>query len=365
MHIAENKYCMKNPAIGIDLGTANSVISYFDGTHPKVISNEYGEAYMPSKVILLQDGNFCVGRDAINHSKRFESQNFTLGSVKRKIHEAGGFVIANKRFYPEAISAIILSKLKRQAEKSLGATIDEAVICIPCNYGVIQRHATIELADMAGLRVLRIVNEATAAAVADSFLSGKEDEKELVFDLGAGTLDLSVIEYSQGCVEVLSTEGAEFLGGDDFDNKIVKYIVEETKKQQGFDPIEDQPWEMRHIAKLRLQEAAEKAKIELSSQNITRIYIPFIRNKSGKPEHIDLELNNDGLERLCGDLINEIIRHTDKICKIGNLNKFVFTGGSSKIKCLNDRIRNKYKGFKFINRDKELVALGALTSPLN
>lgn len=348
--------------IGIDLGTSNSAVAYFDGSIPKIIPNAFGETTTPSKVILLQDGKYCVGRDAANHVERYECQNFTTGSVKRLMHECYGFVINNKRFYPQVISALILAKLKRQAEEFLKTKIDEAVICIPCNFGVIQRFATIEAAEMAGFRVLRMVNEASAAAVAFSFLSREGyQEKELIFDLGAGTLDLSIIEYAQGVVEVKATEGIEFLGGDDFDNRIIKYIIEETKKSQGFDPIEDQRWDWHHIAKLRLKEAAEKAKIDLSSQDRARIYVPYIRNILGKTQHIDLELSYSVFEAICGDLINDILEQTDKVCKSGrfDFNKFVFTGGASKIKCLRDKITTRYKGLRFLNREKELVALGA------
>lgn len=349
--------------IGIDLGTSNSVIAYFDGKEPKIIPNVFGETTIPSKVILLQDGKYCVGRDAANHVNRFESKNFTTGSVKRLMHECQGFILNNRRFYPQIISALILAKLKRQAEDYLKEKVEEAVICIPCNFGVIQRYATLEAAEIAGLRVLLMANEATAAAVAFNFFtSGGYEEKELIFDLGAGTLDLSVVEYwKEGAIKVEAIEGKEFLGGDDFDNRIIGYIVEETKKSQGFDPIEDQPWEWHHIAKLRLKEAAEKAKIELSSQNRTRIYVPYVRNILGKTRHIDLELSYDVFEAICGDLIEEILLQTDKVCNSGklNFNKFVFTGGASKIKCLRDKITARYRGVRFINREKDLVALGA------
>ena len=349
-------------SIGIDLGTSSSTIAYFDGLTPQIIPNIFGEVTMPSKVILLENGKYCVGRDAANHVERFECQNFTTGSVKRLMHECRGYVLNSKRFYPQVISALILSKLKKQAEQFLRTKVDEAVICIPCNFGVIQRLATLEAAEMAGFKVLRMVNEATAAAVAFnfSFLTGNE-ERELIFDLGAGTLDLSIIQYAQGIIGVQAIEGIEFLGGDDFDNRIIKYIVEETKKTQGFDPIEDQPGEWHHIAKLRLKEAAEKAKIELSSQDKTRIYVPYIRNILRNTQHIDLELSCDVFEAICGDLIDSIVQQTDRFCKSVkfDFNKFVFTGGASKIKCLREKIITRYKGLRFINRDKDLVALGA------
>ncbi|MBU0743992.1 MAG: Hsp70 family protein [Gammaproteobacteria bacterium] len=348
--------------IGIDLGTAYSTIAYFDGEKPRLIPNAFGETSMPSKVILLQNGSYCVGREAANHAERFESQNFTTGSVKRLMHECQGFVLNNRRFYPQVISALVLSKLKKQAEEFLKTKVDEAVICIPCNFGVIQRYATLEAAEMAGFKVLRMMNEATAAAVAFNFLSHeKYEEKEMIFDLGAGTLDLSIIEYAQGVIDVKTTEGIEFLGGDDFDNRIIKYVVDETKRTQGFDPIEDQQWEWHHIAKLRLKESAEKAKIELSSQSTTRIYIPYIRNILGKAQHVDVELGSAVFEAICGDLIDSILQQTDKVCKTGkfDFNKFVFTGGASKIACVRNKITSKYKGLRFISREKELVALGA------
>ena len=350
-------------SIGIDLGTSNSAIAYYDdGGTPQIIPNAFGEPTIPSKVILLRDGTFCVGREAASHVERFECSNFTTGSVKRLMHECHGFVLNNKRFYPQVISALVLSKLKKQAEEFLQTTIDEAVICIPCNFGVIQRCATREAAEMAGLKVLRMVNESTAAAFAFNFLSReKHEDKELIFDLGAGTLDLSVIDYAQGIVEVKATEGIEFLGGDDFDTRIIKYIIEETKKSQGFDPIEDQQLEWHHIAKLRLQEAAEKAKVELSSQKTTRIHVPYIRNILGNPQHIDMELSYSVFEALCGDLIDQILLQMEKVCKAArfDFHKCVFTGGASKIKCLREKLTTSYKGLRFIDREKELVALGA------
>lgn len=406
-------------SVGIDLGTSSSTIAFFDGNKPQIIPNVFGETTMPSKIILMQDGKYLVGREAANHVDRFASQHFTIGSIKRKMHEAQGFVSHGKKFYPQVISAMILAKLRQQAEEFLKTTVDEAVICIPCNFGVVQRCVTIEAAEMAGFKVLRIVNEATAAALAFNFLSGGYEESELIFDFGAGTLDLSLIEYGSGVIDVKAIEGIEFLGGDDFDERIIKYIVEETKKSQGFNPIDDQPGEWHHIAKLRLKEAAEKAKIELSSQSSTRIYIPYIRNVLGKAQHIDSELNDAVFESLCSDLIDNVFSSIDKICcqeivrevsrpverevnrvvrvpkerpfreklkfwkedemdekvvkekikdtvkeKIKDkkslyFKKFVFTGGASKIKCIKDKIASRYRGLTFITREKELVALGA------
>lgn len=397
-------------SIGIDLGTSNSAIAYFDGEEPKIIPNIFGETTIPSKVIWNKDGRFYVGREAANHPERYECENFTLGSIKRRMDQTGGFILSGRRHYPPVVSAMILAELKRQAEAYLKTKIEEAVICIPCNFGVVQRYATIEAAEMAGFKVLRILNEATAAAVAFSHLSKIERDRELVFDLGAGTLDLSLIEYEQGIIEVKAIEGEEFLGGDDFDERIIKWIVEETKKNQGFDPIEDQQFEWHHIAKLRLQEAAEQAKIELSSQDRTRLYIPYIRNILGKQQHIDLELTDNIFESLCSDLIDRALNQIELIGRIEKTvdkevereierkvpapemipykdkwkfwkeapkkivkekikekvkvkeslpGKFVFTGGASKIKCLRNKIVAKYRNINFITREKELVAMGA------
>lgn len=395
---------------GIDLGTANSTIALFDGYAPQLIPNRFGETIIPSKVILMKDGQFFCGREAATHAERFEAHNFTIGSVKRQLHDCTGFVFNGKRHYPQIVSAMILAQLKKQAEEYLKMRVDEAVLCIPCNFGVIQRYATLEAAEMAGIKVLRMLNEATAAALAFSYLNKVQgDYKEIVFDLGAGTLDVSLINYGQGIVEVEHIEGDEFLGGDDFDDKIIQYIIDETKKEKGFDPIEDQPFEWHHIAKLRLKEAAEKAKIELSSQPTTRISIPYIRNILGNFQHIDLEINSESFRSSSEDLIKKIISITDQILEQSSKNtmserietrqvkrtvderrlidkilfkkpklkevvenissrvpysletKFVFTGGGSKIGCVRDAIQSKYKqkNIKFISRDKDLVALGA------
>lgn len=386
-------------SIGIDLGTSSSVIAYFDGKSSKIIPNVFNENALPSRVILTPDGRYSVGREAANHAERFESQNFTVGSIKRQMHEGQGFVIQGKRYYPQVISAMVLSALKKQAEEFLKVKIEEVVICIPCNFGVIQRYATIEAAEMAGFKVLRLVNESTAAAVAFNYLSkGHSEDRELIFDLGAGTLDLSLIDYiGNGTIEVKSIEGEEFLGGDDFDERIVQHIVNETKRIQGFDPIEDQNRQWHHIAKLRLKEAAEKAKMELSFQNSTKIYIPYIRNILGNYQHIDMELTSSVFEAICGDLLDRILVQTDKLAlKTSEENeitaqsntisplrekllfwkrkkqevvkgvkrkivpKFVFTGGASKMPLVRDNIERRYgDAFSFVNRDKELVAMGA------
>ncbi len=397
--------------IGIDLGTSNSAIAYFDGKEPKIIPNVFGEISIPSKVLWKKDGSFYVGREAVTSSHRYECENFTLGSIKRSMDKIGGFVLSGKRQYPQIISALILADLKRQAEVFLKTKVDEAVICIPCNFGVIQRYATIEAAEMAGFKVLRILNESTAAAIAFSCLSQCCEESELIFDLGGGTLDLSLIEYwKEGAIKVEATQGEEFLGGTDFDERIIQWIVEETKKSQGFDPIEDQQSEWHHIAKLRIQETAELAKIELSSQSKTRIYIPYIRNILGRQQHIDLELTDYMFESLCQDLIDRAVYQIELICgcgkemekevehevkkyipdydkikfrdklkfwkeapqkiviekykekvivKGGLPNKIVFTGGATKMKCLKKKIMSKYKNINFISREKELVAMGA------
>lgn len=395
---------------GIDLGTANSTIALFDGHAPQLIPNSYNETIIPSKVILLKDGKFFCGRDAASHAERFEAHNFTIGSVKRQLHDCSGIIFEGKRYYPQIILAMILAQLKKQAEEYLKMKVDEAVICIPCNFGVMQRYAALEAAEMAGIKVLRMLNEATAAALAFIYLNKTQGEhKEFIFDLGAGTLDLSLINYGEKVVEVECTEGDEFLGGDDFDDRIIKYIVEETKKTQGFDPIDDQPGEWHHIAKLRIKEAAEKAKIELSSQPTARIYIPYIRNILGKTQNIDLEISAEIFSSLSKELVDKIMLITDQVIERNSRNisyerveikqikrtiderkiidkillkkpklkevienvaskipfnletKFVFTGGGSKIRFVKEAIQNKYKdgNISFINREKDLVALGA------
>ncbi|MBU4305834.1 MAG: Hsp70 family protein [Candidatus Omnitrophica bacterium] len=348
--------------IGIDLGTTSSVIAYFDGKKPVVIPNMFHRTRTPSKVIISPEGKFYVGEKAESYVGKYEADNFTVGSIKRLIGRKSQIIYGGKKHYPQVILAMIFADLKRQAEKFLKQKIDTAVVCIPCNYGVLQRQATLEAAEMAGLKVIRILNEATAAALAYNFLSGFEFQgEELIFDLGGGTLDISVIDYGEGVLAVKGVEGNDMLGGDDFDEKIIEYIVEYAKKTHNFDPIEDQMFGWGNVARLRIAETAEKAKKDFSQATSAKIYLPYIRNILGKFEHIDFEFDYNIFERICAPLTNDILKTFETAVKEFLLAKarIVFTGGGSKIKCVKDAILNKYHNFTYITREKELVALGA------
>ncbi|HSX67632.1 Hsp70 family protein, partial [Nocardioides sp.] len=281
-------------AVGIDLGTTNSVVSVLEGGEPTVIANAEGARTTPSVVAFTKSGEVLVGevakRQAVTNVDR------TIRSVKRHMGEDWKVEIDDKTFTPQQISAFVLQKLKRDAEAYLGETVTDAVITVPAYFSDAQRQATKEAGEIAGLNVSRIVNEPTAAALAYGLDKG-EDQTILVFDLGGGTFDVSLLEIGEGVVEVKATSGDNHLGGDDWDNRVVEWMVKKFKDNNGVDLGADK------IAKQRLQEAAEKAKIELSSSSETTIHLPYITHGEGGPLHFEEKLTRSEFQKLTADLL--------------------------------------------------------------
>ena len=343
--------------IGIDLGTTNSVVSVLEGGEPTVITNPEGSRITPSVVGFTKDGQRLVGqlakRQAVSNPDR------TIASIKRHMGEAGYKVtIDGKSYTPQEISAMILQKLKADAEAYLGETVTQAVITVPAYFSDAQRQATKDSGKIAGLEVLRIINEPTAAAFAYG-LEKDADETVLVFDLGGGTFDVSILEISDGMFEVKATNGDTHLGGDDFDKKIFDWMVEEFKKSDGVDLSKDK------MAAQRLLEAAEKAKIELSSMTQTDINLPFITADSSGPKHLDLKLSRAKFDELTRDLVERTMEPTRLAMKDAELsgddiNKIILVGGSSRIPAVQNAIREILgkEPSKGINPD-ECVSVGA------
>ncbi|HSF35376.1 MAG TPA: Hsp70 family protein, partial [Nocardioides sp.] len=281
-------------AVGIDLGTTNSVVAVLEGGEPTVIANAEGARTTPSVVAFTKSGEVLVGevakRQAVTNVDR------TIRSVKRHMGEDWKVDIDDKTFTPQQISAFVLQKLKRDAEAYLGETVTDAVITVPAYFSDAQRQATKEAGEIAGLNVSRIVNEPTAAALAYGLDKG-EDQTILVFDLGGGTFDVSLLEIGEGVVEVKATSGDNHLGGDDWDNRVVEWMVKKFKDNNGVDLGADK------IAKQRLQEAAEKAKIELSSSSETTIHLPYITHGEGGPLHFEEKLTRSEFQKMTSDLL--------------------------------------------------------------
>jgi molecular chaperone DnaK len=364
--------------IGIDLGTTNSVVAVMEGGEPKVIANEEGGRTTPSVVAFTKDGQRLVGqiarRQAITNPvntiysiKRFMGRRMSevtneLKLVPYKVVsgknelvtvEAGG-----KMHSPPEISAMILQKLKGAAEAYLGQPVTQAVITVPAYFNDAQRQATKDAGTIAGLEVLRLVNEPTAASLAYS-LDKKKDEKIAVYDLGGGTFDISVLEVGDNTVEVLSTNGDTHLGGDDFDDRVMRYLVEEFKKDQGVDLIKDP------MAMQRLKEAAEKAKIELSTVTETEINLPYITADASGPKHLNLRLSRAKLEQLIDDLIQRTLEPVRKACKDagvspGDIDEVVLVGGSIRIPKVQELVKSFFgkEPHRGVNPD-EVVAVGA------
>ena len=343
--------------IGIDLGTTNSVVSVLEGGEPTVITNPEGSRITPSVVGFTKDGQRLVGqlakRQAVSNPDR------TISSIKRHMGEAGYKVtIDDKAYTPPEISAMVLQKLKSDAEAYLGETVTQAVITVPAYFSDSQRQATKDAGKIAGLEVLRIINEPTAAALAYG-LDKDEDETVLVFDLGGGTFDVSILELSEGTFEVQATNGDTHLGGDDFDKKVMDWMVEEFKKSNGIDLSADK------MAAQRLIEAAEKAKIELSSMTQTNINLPFITADASGPKHLDLTLSRAKFDELTRDLVERTMGPTKLAMKDAgltgdNINKIILVGGSSRIPAVQNAIREILgkEPSKGINPD-ECVSVGA------
>ena len=343
--------------IGIDLGTTNSVVSVMEGGEPTVITNPEGSRITPSVVGFTKDGQRLVGqlakRQAVSNPDR------TISSIKRHMGESDYKVeIDGKGYTPQEISAMILQKLKTDAEAYLGETVTQAVITVPAYFNDGQRQATKDAGKIAGLEVLRIINEPTAAALAYG-LDKDDDETVLVFDLGGGTFDVSILELSGGTFEVLATNGDTHLGGDDFDQKIMDWMVEEFKKENSIDLSQDK------MAAQRLKEAAEKAKIELSSMTQTNINLPFITADASGPKHLDLTLSRAQFDQMTRDLVERTMEPTKKAMADADLtgsdiDKIILVGGSSRIPAVQEAIRtilNKEPS-KGVNPD-ECVSVGA------
>ena len=343
--------------IGIDLGTTNSVVSVMEGGEPTVITNPEGSRITPSVVGFTKDGQRLVGqlakRQAVSHPDR------TISSIKRHMGDPNYKVtIDGKDYTPQEISAMILQKLKGDAEAYLGETVTQAVITVPAYFNDSQRQATKDAGKIAGLDVLRIVNEPTAAALAYG-LDKDKDETILVFDLGGGTFDVSILELSEGTFEVQATNGDTHLGGDDFDQKIIDWMVGEFKQENGIDLSQDK------MAAQRLKEAAEKAKIELSSMTQTNINLPFITADASGPKHLDLTLTRAKFNELTSDLVERTMSPTRKAMADADLtaddiDKIILVGGSSRIPAVQDAIRNilHKEPSKGVNPD-ECVSVGA------
>ena len=343
--------------IGIDLGTTNSVVSVMEGGEPTVITNPEGSRITPSVVGFTKDGQRLVGqlakRQAVSNPDR------TISSIQRHMGDPNYKVtIDGKDYTPQEISAMILQKLKGDAEAYLGETVTQAVITVPAYFNDSQRQATKDAGKIAGLDVLRIVNEPTAAALAYG-LDKDKDETILVFDLGGGTFDVSILELSEGTFEVQATNGDTHLGGDDFDQKIIDWMVGEFKQENGIDLSQDK------MAAQRLKEAAEKAKIELSSMTQTNINLPFITADASGPKHLDLTLTRAKFNELTSDLVERTMGPTRKAMADADLtaddiDKIILVGGSSRIPAVQDAIRNilHKEPSKGVNPD-ECVSVGA------
>lgn len=343
--------------IGIDLGTTNSCVAVLEGGEPVVISNREGMRTTPSVVAFTKDGERIVGepakRQAVTNPDR------TISSIKREMGHDYKINIDNKDYTPQDISAIILQKLKADAESYLGQKVTEAVITVPAYFTDAQRQATKDAGRIAGLDVKRIINEPTAASIAYGFDKEGKDEKILVFDLGGGTFDVSILELGDGAFEVLSTSGNNKLGGDDFDDVLVDYIADEFKKTEGVDLRTDK------MSLQRLKDAAEKAKKELSSTTTTNINLPFITATQDGPKHLNIDLTRAKFDELTKKLVDMTVEPTRKAMSdagvsSSDIDKVILVGGSTRIPAVQEavkRITGK-EPHKGINPD-ESVALGA------
>ncbi|MDK8664786.1 molecular chaperone DnaK [Corynebacterium coyleae] len=345
-------------AVGIDLGTTNSVVSVLEGGEPVVIANAEGSRTTPSVVAFAKNGEVLVGQSAKNQA--VTNVDRTIRSVKRHMGEDWTVDIDDKKYTPQEISARTLQKLKRDAEAYLGDEVTEAVITVPAYFEDAQRQATKEAGQIAGLNVLRIVNEPTAAALAYGLDKAEKEETILVFDLGGGTFDVSLLEIGDGVVEVLATAGDNELGGDDWDNRVVEWLVDKFKSQNGVDLSKDK------MAMQRLREAAEKAKIELSSAQQASINLPYITVDAEKnPLFLDETLTRTEFQKITSDLLdrtktpfNQVIK--DAGMSVGDIDHVVLVGGSTRMPAVSDLVKELTgkEPNKSVNPD-EVVALGA------
>lgn len=342
--------------IGIDLGTTNSCVAVMEGGKPTVIANTEGARTTPSVVAFTKTGERLVGepakRQAVTNAEK------TISSIKRDMGTDKGRTIDDKKYSPQQISAMILQKLKADAENYLGEKVSEAVITVPAYFNDAQRQATKDAGKIAGLDVKRIINEPTAAALAYG-LDNEKEQKIMVYDLGGGTFDVSIIEIGEGVIEVLATSGDNRLGGDDFDQRITDWMLEEFKKAEGVDLSNDK------MALQRLKEAAEKAKKELSASTTTNINLPFITATSDGPKHFDMNLTRAKFEELVHDLIERTAVPVQNALKDAGVNaselgKVLLVGGSTRVPAVQEKVKQLtgHEPSKTLNPD-ECVAIGA------
>ncbi len=343
--------------IGIDLGTTNSCVAVMENGEPVVIANAEGGRTTPSIVGFQKDGERLVGqvakRQAVSNADR------TVASIKRHMGSNYKVDIDGKGYTPQEISAMILTKLKKDAEAYLGGTVTDAVITVPAYFSDSQRQATKDAGKIAGLNVLRIINEPTAAALSYGLDKEGKTQKVIIYDLGGGTFDVSIMEIGDGVFEVLATQGNNMLGGDDFDKRVIDYLVGEFKAKEGIDLSSDK------LAMQRLKEAAEKAKIELSGMSKTNVNLPFITADATGPKHLDVDITKQKFDALTADLVQATVVPMQNAMKDAGLSysdvdKVILVGGSTRIPAVIDEVR-KVTGkepFKGINPD-ECVAIGA------
>ena len=342
--------------IGIDLGTTNSCVAVMEGSETVVIPNPEGNRTTPSVVAFTKTGERLIGqvakRQAVTNPDR------TIQSIKREMGSNYKVSIDDKQYSPQEVSAMILAKLKSDAEQYLGQPVTQAVITVPAYFTDSQRQATKDAGKIAGLEVLRIINEPTAASLAYG-LDKESDQKILVFDLGGGTFDVSILEIGDGVFEVLATAGNNRLGGDDFDNKIVDYLVDTFKQSEGVDLRSDK------MAMQRLREAAEKAKIELSGVATSNINLPYITADATGPKHLDITLTKAKFDELTSDLVRATMEPvqramSDSGLNVSDIDKILLVGGSTRIPAVQDAVKTFFgkEPFKGINPD-ECVAIGA------
>ena len=343
--------------IGIDLGTTNSCVAVMENGEPVVIANAEGSRTTPSVVGFQKDGERLVGqvakRQAVSNPDR------TVQSIKRHMGSDYKVAIDGKNYTPQEISAMVLTKLKKDAESYLGGTVTDAVITVPAYFSDSQRQATKDAGKIAGLNVLRIINEPTAAALSYGLDKEGKTQKVIIYDLGGGTFDVSIMEIGDGVFEVLATHGNNMLGGDDFDKRVMDYLVSEFKAKEGIDLSNDK------LAMQRLKEAAEKAKIELSGMNSTNVNLPFITADATGPKHLDVDVTKQKFDALTADLVAATVVPMQNAMKdaglsYSDIDKVILVGGSTRIPAVIDEVR-KVTGkepFKGINPD-ECVAIGA------
>ena len=343
--------------IGIDLGTTNSCVAVMENGEPVVIANAEGSRTTPSVVAFQKDGERLVGqvakRQAVSNPDR------TVASIKRHMGSDYKVTIDDKKYTPQEISAMILSKLKKDAEAYLGGPVTDAVITCPAYFTDSQRQATKDAGKIAGLNVLRIINEPTAAALSYGLDKEGKTQKVIIYDLGGGTFDVSIMEIGDGVFEVLATHGNNMLGGDDFDKRVMDYLASEFKAKEGIDLSGDK------LAMQRLKEAAEKAKIELSGMSKTNVNLPFITADATGPKHLDVDITKQKFDALTADLVDATVIPMKKAMEDAKLSyseidKVVLVGGSTRIPAVIDKVRaiTGKEPFKGINPD-ECVAIGA------